>query len=250
MKQTIDYDSDIFDGITLKAHSLPNSVQELCQVLDHLLEQFKAQKKRIVWVTLSIQQAHFIQTFTDRQFHFHNCHDDNLTLTRCLQGISEIPFKPTHTIGAGAVVTSGNKILVVKERLMSSKGFKLPGGHMELGESIAATAIREVWEETGIRARFVSVNGLVNKFPYRFDKANIYFVCRLAALTQDIHIHQPEEIQEAKWIDIQEYLEDPDNAEFNRQAAQAGFYKDGMTLKELNSRLNTTDKREVLFSKL
>lgn len=248
MNKTIACEYDIFDGITLNANTLPNNPIELERVLECCLTEFEARNKRIVWITLSIDQSHLISVFTEKQFHFHNCHDDRLTLTRCLKNSNDIPFKPTHTIGAGAVVTLGDSILVVKETLSSSKGYKLPGGHMELGESIAETAVREVHEETGINARFCSVNGLVNKFPYRFEKANIYFVCRLEAITQEIQIHHPDEIAEAKWINIQEYLGDANNGEFNRAAARAGFYSTGMQIQDVATMTKTADKREVLFS--
>jgi len=37
--------------------------------------------------------------------------------------------------------------------------WKLPGGLVETGESIQEAAIREVWEETGIKTKFVSILG-------------------------------------------------------------------------------------------
>lgn len=54
-------------------------------------------------------------------------------------------------IGGRGVVRDGTgRVLLIRR---SDNGFwATPGGAMELGESVAECAIREVWEETGIRA--------------------------------------------------------------------------------------------------
>lgn len=54
-------------------------------------------------------------------------------------------------VGARGVVRDDAGRVLLIER--SDNGYwSMPGGAMELGESIAECAIREVWEETGVRA--------------------------------------------------------------------------------------------------
>lgn len=49
---------------------------------------------------------------------------------------------------AGAIVTEGNNVLL---HLRADSGtWGLPGGYMEMEETVKETAKREVWEETGL----------------------------------------------------------------------------------------------------
>ncbi|MFD3005821.1 NUDIX hydrolase [Thermus tengchongensis] len=64
-------------------------------------------------------------------------------------------------LGAGGVVFNGRKeVLLLRDRM----GFWVfPKGHPEPGESLEAAAVREVWEEAGIRAEI-----LLLLFPTRY----------------------------------------------------------------------------------
>ena len=55
-------------------------------------------------------------------------------------------------VASSAIVTDKDgKVLLVKRRNYPSKGYwALPGGRVEYGESVTATVIREVKEETGL----------------------------------------------------------------------------------------------------
>jgi len=50
------------------------------------------------------------------------------------------------------VVDADNRILLKKD---PARGWELPGGNLDDGESLAACAVREVREETGIEAEIV-----------------------------------------------------------------------------------------------
>lgn len=67
---------------------------------------------------------------------------------------------PSHPmVGVGAIVFRGNEVLLIRRGREPAQGkWSLPGGLVELGESLEAAVQREVLEETGLQ---VEVGGLV-----------------------------------------------------------------------------------------
>jgi 8-oxo-dGTP diphosphatase len=63
--------------------------------------------------------------------------------------MSEYPQKPEAAIGA--LVLKDQKVLLVKRSQSPSKGlWALPGGKINLGETLQQAVMREVFEETGV----------------------------------------------------------------------------------------------------
>jgi 8-oxo-dGTP diphosphatase len=65
---------------------------------------------------------------------------------------------PKHRLTAGAVIKNDkNEILMIKN---PTRGWELPGGHVEEGETIPDALVREVYEETGITVEIESFCGI------------------------------------------------------------------------------------------
>jgi 8-oxo-dGTP diphosphatase len=57
-------------------------------------------------------------------------------------------------VGVGAVIVDGDRVVLVKRAHEPLKGeWSLPGGTVEVGETLADAVVREVREETGLDVR-------------------------------------------------------------------------------------------------
>jgi ADP-ribose pyrophosphatase YjhB (NUDIX family) len=72
---------------------------------------------------------------------------------------SDRSFPPRPIVGVGAVVIDGDRVLLVRRARPPLQGhWSLPGGAVELGETLSSAIQREVLEETGV---VVSVGPIV-----------------------------------------------------------------------------------------
>ncbi|MFN3870601.1 MAG: NUDIX domain-containing protein [Aquificaceae bacterium] len=71
------------------------------------------------------------------------------------------------------------KGLVIIERLYPPYGYALPGGFVEIGESVETAILREIKEETSLEARIRSLFGVYSdpQRDPRFHVVSIVFVC-------------------------------------------------------------------------
>jgi ADP-ribose pyrophosphatase YjhB (NUDIX family) len=71
---------------------------------------------------------------------------------------SEREYPKCPLVGAGALVVRRGRILLVKRKNPPNRGrWTVPGGLVELGESVEEAAARELKEELGVRAKVGSL---------------------------------------------------------------------------------------------
>ncbi len=108
---------------------------------------------------------------------------DRLTCPECGYVAYENP-----KIIVGAVCTWGESFLLVRRAIAPQRGFwSLPAGYMELNESSAHGAAREVWEEAGARVEIGPLLALFN-LPHL---SQVHLIYRATMLSPE-HVAGPE----------------------------------------------------------
>ncbi|MEP1869542.1 MAG: NUDIX domain-containing protein [Paraglaciecola sp.] len=236
-----------FNGVIINSDRIPENSEIFSNQLSALLRYTKQQNKAVVWLTLPINLSHLISISTDQGFTFHNCLPEEVTLVFKTNPQDFVPFIPTHSLGAGGLVQNKyGEILVIKEH--GARNYKLPGGHIELGEKIEDAVIREVLEETGINTTFDTILGMASTHPYRFGKSNIYIICKLSPLSEDINILDTQEIDDARWITPKDYLADDNNNVFNKYLVKSLLNGKGLVKSTLDLRQFSNLKHEMFLA--
>jgi 8-oxo-dGTP pyrophosphatase MutT (NUDIX family) len=234
---TLEFDTNPFGGVLTNPAHLPDDTSEFETLLSSSLDRWTKDGYKVVWLETPIEKADLIPIAVRHSFTFHHSEEDYLMLTRRLVAETYIPPYATHYTGAGGVcINSRNELLVVSERYRRNSGnpsYKLPGGAVAQGEHLADCVIREVFEETGVKAEFVSLVCFRHWHGYRYGKSDIYFVCHLKPLSEDITV-QEDEIAEALWMPVDEYLEAEGVSTFNKEIVKAALNSPGVTPTEID----------------
>jgi 8-oxo-dGTP diphosphatase len=98
----------------------------------------------------------------------------------------EYPDQPL--VGVGAVIIEADRVVLVKRGHPPLAGeWSIPGGALEVGETLREAAVREVLEETGLTVETADLLGVYDRILRDADERTIYhyvlidFLCRRIA---------------------------------------------------------------------
>jgi 8-oxo-dGTP pyrophosphatase MutT (NUDIX family) len=228
---TLVFTPDQFGGIIVDPKQLPEDPAAFETALSQALETWKSEGFRVVWLDVPIERAALVPIAVAAGFVFHHSDEDSVMMTCRLVENAFIPPHATHFIGVGGVVINDRRELLVvceKHRRTSQRYYKLPGGALHPGEHLVDAVLREVLEETGVRASFQSLVCFRHWHGYRYGKSDIYFVCRLSPLSEEV-TRQAEEIDECLWMPVDEYFASDLVSVFNKRIVRAALTSPGVT---------------------
>jgi 8-oxo-dGTP pyrophosphatase MutT (NUDIX family) len=221
---------DMFGGVIVESESLPEQAEVFHAALQRSLEAWKAGGVRLAWLAVPLRRAALIPVAVAAGFTFHHTNDDDLMLVSRLVEDAFVPFHATHYIGVGGVVINARQELLVvceKHRRTRKPYYKLPGGALQPGEHLVEAVTREVLEETGVDTRFEALVCFRHWHGYRYGKSDIYFVCRLSPLSEDVTM-QAEEIEECFWMPLADYFDSDLVSVFNKRIVKAAVSSRGV----------------------
>jgi ADP-ribose pyrophosphatase YjhB (NUDIX family) len=92
-------------------------------------------------------------------------------------GIVEREFPSTPLVGVGAIVVRDSRVLLVRRGNEPLKGhWTLPGGMLEVGETLTAGVVREVREETGLDVEPIELIELLDRIHREGGRVRYHYV--------------------------------------------------------------------------
>ncbi|HEV7662260.1 MAG TPA: NUDIX domain-containing protein [Chloroflexota bacterium] len=223
--------ADQFGGVIVASDGLPADPATFQAALQESLSAWRGEGKKLVWLDLPLDRAALVPVAAEAGFFFHHANEGDVMMVCRLVDSAFVPTHATHYIGVGGVVINDRQELLVvceRHRRTSQPYYKLPGGALQPGEHLVDAVLREVLEETGVQARFEGLVCFRHWHGYRYGKSDIYFVCRLSPLSEDVTM-QAEEIEECFWMPVPEYFASEQVSAFNKRIVRATLASPGVS---------------------
>jgi len=163
-----DFPQDRYGGIMIEDMSLLAETEALFQVqLTTLLSSWEEENARSVSIKFRPPKCHLMNVCAEKGFKFHHALDGYVLMVLWMDKTCEnrMPSYAHHYVGTGGICFSedGSSILLVKPRRFrkgQENWWKFPGGFVDPNQSFGDSAVREVYEETGVTADFCGVVGM------------------------------------------------------------------------------------------
>jgi len=117
----------------------------------------------------------------------------------------EYPERPL--VGVGGVVIDGDRVLLVRRARAPLQGeWSLPGGLVEVGESLANAVRREIAEETGLEVRVEGIVKVLDRITFakgrdakkrvKYHYVLVDFLCR----ADGGDLRAASDVSDARWV--------------------------------------------------
>jgi ADP-ribose pyrophosphatase YjhB (NUDIX family) len=110
-------------------------------------------------------------------------------------------------VGVGALITKGDAVLLVKRRFDPGRGlWSVPGGLLELGETLQAGVKREILEETGLEVELDSLLDIVDLIDCDESARIRYHYVLIDYLAHPLNgkIKMTPEVEDIRWVKVDE----------------------------------------------
>ncbi|KAA0709835.1 Nucleoside diphosphate-linked moiety X motif 6 [Triplophysa tibetana] len=200
-------DVDRFGGVTVRDFPPQVNEDEFKDLLRESLGQWRSEGRVAVWLHVPITQSRLAAAAACHGFSFHHARGDVAVLSLWVgPGPDRLPEFATHQIGVAG-----------------------------------DTAVREVFEETGVRSEFRSLLSIrqQHKHPGAFGMSDMYLICRLHPLSYDINFCTHECLR-CDWLDLAELAKTTETTPITSRIAklllhglERGFHNIDLCVEEL-----------------
>uniref|UniRef100_A0A2P2I2M5 Nudix hydrolase 7-like n=2 Tax=Hirondellea gigas TaxID=1518452 RepID=A0A2P2I2M5_9CRUS len=203
---------DRFGGVTVISEREGRDADTFESSLEVSLQSWQEEAVRGAWFHVHLDHAHWVPTLAKNGFEFHHGEGSLVVMVRWLPTDQPcaIPRYAHTVVGVGALVVRQEtaEMLVVRERFYKLPHWKMPGGYVEPGEDLSVAAAREVLEETGVTAEFVSLIATRHTHAAAFTCSDLYFVVLMRPTTSRITMCT-QELSACQWMKVEEYRKHP-----------------------------------------
>jgi len=116
---------------------------------------------------------------------------------------------PKPGVGVGVMILKDNKVLLGQRHSDSEKAsselhgegtWTMPGGKLDFHEGLKEAAVREVFEETGMKVKDIEIISVSNEIVPDKHFVTIGFLCN--DFEGEPKVMEPDEITEWQWFDL------------------------------------------------
>ena len=116
---------------------------------------------------------------------------------------------PKPGVGVGVMILKDNKVLLgqrhsdpekASSELHGEGTWTMPGGKLDFHEGLKEAAVREVFEETGMKVKDIEIISISNEIVPDKHFVTIGFLCN--DFEGELKVMEPDEITEWQWFDL------------------------------------------------